>query len=354
MFDRFVKWTVVICGLSLLYACVSSIEFDTLEDAQEILTIQASLVQGSPHTFAAHITTLNGFEGTFTGGIGTGVTLFNELGQQVNIPRIGPRDFRLEIPASSPDFVVEDYMKFRVRISTNDGRTFDSSMEQLLPVPEIEELEYSLIEILEPGAQGRLFPQTRIGVFVTTSAMIPNTQDNVSLRWTFEEVFRVTDVRNQLCYVTQGIRSFEENVFTPTLLTGTRLDDFQVFADIIRATYSEGNYLVALQQSLTPSAAKYFEDVNALINRDPSIFTGPGGKIQSNFTNINDPEEDVFGYFFATTIDTVRLFIPPESVGSPAACCVVDEDRAVECQDVNCGNCLRSARSTTERPFWWE
>ena len=180
MYDRFIKWTVVICGLSLLYACVSSIEFDTLEDAQEILTIQASLVQGSPHTFTAHITTLNGFEGTFTGGIGTGVALFNDRGQQVSVPRIGPRDFRLEIPQGSPDFVVEDFMEFRVRISTNDGRTFDSSMEQLLPVPEIEELEYSLIEILEPGAQGQLFPQTRIGVFVTTSAMIPNTQDTVS------------------------------------------------------------------------------------------------------------------------------------------------------------------------------
>lgn len=342
-------------GLFMLSSCISDLDFDTVKDSQRILTVQASLVKGNPHVFTARVQTLAGFATTSAGGIGNKVTLYNDLGQHIDIPRVGILEFTLEIPEDSPDFAIEDFMNFNIKVESNDGRAFESSMEQLLPVPKIEELNFNVVKRLEPGPLGDLVPMTRLEFTINTPTLIPNSQDIVNLRWTFEEVYRLTDDRGKVCYITQGLGAIVEKVFiNPGFQPVTRLDDFELLIGVITTTQAEGNYFITLQQSLSPTASVYFEAVSELVDRDASIFTGPAGKIASNIVNVDDPNEDVFGYFYATTIDTVRVFISPESVGFPSTRCPAVSNRPVACPDIVCCDCLEANRSTTEQPIWWE
>ena len=270
---------LVFFGLAFITSCVSDIEFDTIQDSESILAIQGTLVQGSPHVFTARIQSVAGFASSVSGVIASRVMLTNDLGQEIEVPRLSTIFYRLEIPENSPDFVVEDFMSFRLTVFSNDNRTFESTMEQLLPVPEIEDISFSLVERQEIGAVGTLVPVTKIGININTPTTIPGTTDIVSLRWTFEEVFSVTDIppsdfiEPKTCFITQSLGATVEQVINPGELGVQRLQDFNVFDHNITVNHAERNFFVALQQSLTPTAFTYFNTISELINREASILS---------------------------------------------------------------------------------
>jgi len=60
----------------------------------------------------------------------------------------------LRIPADSQEFIKEDFMTFFIQVTTDDGRIFQSDIEQLLPVPQIDRLRFEIVKTLEIGRLG--------------------------------------------------------------------------------------------------------------------------------------------------------------------------------------------------------
>ena len=161
---------------------------------------------------------------------------------------------RLRIPADSPDFVVEDFMTFFVQVTTDDGRLFQSESEQLLPVPQIDLLRFELVQSLEVGPLNELILENQVGFFVDTDAVIPNTSEALRLRWTFEEVYEVTDSpppflnrEPKTCYLVQELGAVEEIIVDPADIGFTALRDWMIFERDITFTYAEANHFVTMQ-----------------------------------------------------------------------------------------------------------
>ena len=354
-----IRFTALLLFVIGIQGCISDIEFDPINNIEDTLAIQGQFAQGDPHVFTARIGRVRDFSGRSIPIVVREVVLSNEMGQEVVIPNTNNENYALEIPANSPDFVVEEFMTFNLRVRTADGRIYQSTDEPLLPVPVVEEANASVVERETVGAADRIVLQPMLSYSVNTGLTMPNSDELIGVRWTFSETFQLTDTppdgsEPKSCFITQNLGAADEIVVDPSTLGLTRLDDFILFERSIGSTYAEGNYFTILQSSLSPGALEYFSAISNIIVRDGNIFESPAGRIISNFSNVDDPEDEVFGYFYATQIDTARVFLTPAEIGpNVTPRCPPNSMRPVECPDQACCDCLSEDNSTLERPEWW-
>jgi len=321
-----------------IQACISDVEFDPINNIEDTLAIQGQFARGNPHVFSARIGRVRDFSGRSIPIVVREVTLSNELGQEVVAPNTNGDFYEVSIPENSADFMVEDFMTFSLSVRTADGRIYESTSEPLLPVPSVEEVNATIVEREAIGAADQIVLQRMLSYAVNTELTIPNTPDLIGLRWTFSETYQLTDTpvdgsEAKSCFIFQGLGANNEIVVDPQELGVNRLDDFILFERPIGNTYAEGNYFTILQHSLSPGAQDYFNAISNIIVRDGNIFESPAGRVISNFTNIDDPEDEVFGYFYATTIDTARVFLSPTELGPITPRCPAFSERPVECPD---------------------
>ena len=334
-------------------SCISELEFEPDRDLESSVVIQAILVKGDVNTITVNTNKVRDFSGINTPVLVETATLYNNRGQSIKIPLVSTGVNQLRFSADSPDFLVEDFMTFFLLVTTDDGRLFQSFIEQLLPVPQIDQLRFEIIETLELGPLGTPIPEDQVGIFVDTDAVIPNTSEPLKLRWTFEEVYELTDTpppirEPKTCYIVQELGAVEEVVVDPGEVGTTALRDWMIFERDITFTYAEANHFVAMQHSLTQTAFEYFEAVQMVINRSGSVFDSPAGLVPTNFFNVNNPTEEVFGFFYATEIDTAQVNVPREAVGPVGRRCPSRRPNDAVCMD-----CLQGNRSTLSQPDWW-
>ncbi len=86
------------------------------------------------------------------------------------------------------------------------------------------------------------------------------------------------------------------------------------------------------------------------------MFESPAGKIQSNFANIDDPEDEVFGFFFVSDTAAIHLSIDSTVVGSMGRFCPpnVPPPPGGGCPVLICYDCLTSDGASTVRPSLWK
>ena len=75
------------------------------------------------------------------------------------------------------------------------------------------------------------------------------------------------------------------------------------------------------------------------------------GKIRGNISNIADPDDEVFGYFYVTEQKLVQRYVDPDEVGRPELFCASTSFTA---GTEACDNCLSVPVSTTVIPEGWE
>jgi len=126
------------------------------------------------------------------------------------------------------------------------------------------------------------------------------------------------------------------------------LEDFVLTEVAISKNYTEGSYFQVVQQSLSAGALEYFSEVDMLISREGGIFDPPAGQILTNFERSSTSASEVFGYFYLTETDTIRVFVNPDNLNVGATVC--------ECKrgffDI-CDDCPNSLSGTVIKPDWW-
>nr|HMQ60440.1 hypothetical protein [Flavilitoribacter sp.] len=142
--------------------------------------------------------------------------------------------------------------------------------------------------------------------------------------------------------------------FNGTELFSDELPGYPVYETAPNYRFHEGYYLNLIQESLSSGAYEYWRQTQELLNRTGSMFESPVGKVQSNFKSLDDETEDVFGYFYATRQDTIRLYVRPEIAGSPPSLCPPSVPAGGRpCPIAVCCNCLDQANSSTAKPWYW-
>jgi hypothetical protein len=93
----------------------------------------------------------------------------------------------------------------------------------------------------------------------------------------------------------------------------------------------------------------YWEQIGQVVNRTGGVFEAPAGKVKGNFRNVDDENEEVFGYFYATEEAVVRYKVGPGISYLPHLCSPLGPP-----QNPYCGNCLAHPRSSLDKPDYWE
>ena len=354
------SWFLILC-IILLNGCISDLDYRSSGEVQDAISIQAKLVKGSPSIINVEVKRVFDFTGVPTNIKVQSVRLFDEDENFVDIPNTGVAIYELIIPDNSPDFNVDYMRSYYLEVVTLDGDRMQSSLEPLIPVPKVDALTFDIVDILEPDALDGLEPIPHIEISVNTPVEILSDGRTNRFRWSFSETFRLTDapednmIEPKTCYITQSLGATDEVSYDPNERSETYINNLPLFQRRISDVHAEGNYMTVLQHSLSETAYDYFDQIGQLLDRSGSLFSTPAGRIVTNFTNIEDPDDEVFGFFYVTEIDTARIYISPDAVGSPSRRCppVFATPPPRACPVEVCCDCLDTDNSTIFKPSWW-
>jgi hypothetical protein len=358
------RFIYLLPGLLLLAfaGCLSEIDLETPATNQESLVIQGKLIVSDPSHIDVKVSRLFTFTADGKKPVNARkVILIDEDQQQIELEDRGLGSYALDIPADSP-FKVELGKSFYIRVETFDGRVFESASEFALPVPKITDVNYQLVSREVTDALGRPTEVNFVSYSVDTPLRTDAGSDNIRLGWEYFHTFKVTDtpisssVTRKTCYLTQNLNITETKVVDAAQLTADSLRDYEIYETNFMRPFGEGLYFTTIQESLTETAYEFFMQVAENTGRTGSMFEAPPGKVVSNIRNINDENDEAFGFFYVTQQDTMHTYVDTLLVGDPPRFCpppggLVRENGS--CAEPICCDCLSDPQSTVFRPVFW-
>ena len=360
----FLLFTSGIIGLS---SCLDEIDFASADTIDDAIAIQGRVVKADPSYISVTIRGVFNFQDVPRLLDARLVTVEDESGNVVELPTRADGIFYLEVPDNDPNFTIDYGKSYKINVSTFDNRNYTSSLEELLPAPAIEDLTVQLTQIESTDANGNTTLFDQLTYSVSTPLQPDNSSENARLLWEFISTFQFTDSPesygrracfptsidevSKTCYVTS---SPVDNYRTldGTNLSVDRVDNFEVLNTGISSIHSEGSYLTVSQQSLSQTAFDYWEQVGNVVSRTGSLFQAPAGRVITNLVNVDDPREDIFGYFYATEETIRRVFVDPSVAGNPPLPCPAPPSEGGQAPS-DCCNCSSIGNTTTIRPVWW-
>ncbi len=336
--------------------CLDRIDFTVDGTERETIIIQGKLILGTPSKVEAKISKLFDFTTNVTSIEVRSCVLMDEDGNTKQLVKTDRENYEAIILSDDPDIKVELNKLYKMVVETLDGRTIESSLELLADVPQPSDLG---IEYFVPSDS--LTSDTWFRLFLTTPKDLAD-GNPARVRWIIEEVTKITDAPEPLipgrpiepktCYITSNHTTTKVLAADVSELEGSELKNFEIIESRIKPTYSEGTYLVVYQESLSEEAYEYWNNIASIIAKNGSMFDLPAGKIFTNFKNTEDPVEDeVYGYFYATTQKFLRIYMSPDDMGNPRFYC--PPPPMVRNPPLECTDCLSVPNSTTEKPVWW-
>lgn len=362
----FFRWKVgglLMVLLGMMASCLDAIDLETPPNNEESLVIQGKLVISDPSIVEVKLSRLFTFTAEGKRPVNAqSVILFDEDNNSIDLEDQGLGSYYLRIPADEPGFQIDLGKSYSIQVKTFDGRTFQSDFEKAEPVPRIESVDLAIVEREQINAAGTTNLVDYLQYQVSTPLRTSEAAGNTRLGWEFQHTFKVSDtpidrdVEQKICYVTENLNVTDISVIDAEALTADRLENYAVYEAMISRFYGEGLYFSLVQESLSETAYEYFSQVAENTGRTGNMFEAPPGKVITNIRNINDETDEAFGFFYVTQQDTMRRYVSPESVGSPAAYCPPPQGLTREngsCADALCCDCLSVSNSTVTKPSYW-
>ncbi len=134
-----------------------------------------------------------------------------------------------------------------------------------------------------------------------------------------EDSPRDTMIPSKICYVILELKDL--NVFDPSIFSENRVSDFKLAQKLIDFRFNEGYYFDVHQFSLSREALSYWSNVKELNIRKRDVFDEPVGEVTSNIYNVDDADDIVFGYFFASEEWVYRIKVPLDFIDKPEPIC---------------------------------
>ncbi len=342
-------------------SCLEKIDLEVPAGFGESLAIQARLVKGEPSIITMRVSQLFDFTAASLQPVNVREHfLVDEEGNKFELDELGNGLYQGILDDSSP--IVVDYGRsYKLQVSTFDNRRYETTFETLYPVPKAEEIQTKMVVKDVVNLQGEYETREELQFLITTP--VKNQSGNAGVLWELERTFKVTDtpvqsrVLPKSCYITETIGKGDIKVIDPTEVVSDKVVDFPLFETPIDYRFAQGFYFSAIQYSLSKGAFEYWNNVKQLLRRTGNMFEAPAGKIQTNFYNVDEPEDEIFGYFYVTEADTLHFGIDSLQLGPIATLCPPNTPPAPggECPFIlTCCNCLSQPRSTTVQPDFWK
>ena len=359
-----IKNMMWLLGLAVLTAsCLDQIELDQPERPSRGMVIQGRISLGDPIVIEANVNELFVYTTNLPNPIGGAtVKIYNDQNQSLTLITNYDGTYYRSIPRNTPEFVVNEGGSYQLEVLLPNGKRYLSGWESMLQTPSIDSLNYSIVQREVPTQIGTLTLEDFLAFEVSGSFSAPNDTRRSMLYWEIDQSFRLTEAPTNPAYVNNAprvcylsYRLISDNVrvldgreagqgyFTRYPIQETRLD----------YRFAEGYYLTVLQHRLSEGAFTYLNQVSQLLASRGTLFDSPPGSISTNMSSPTNPDELVYGYFYATSPDTLRLYLSPEELNNPARYCPLPPPDGAPAPVTVCDDCFISSSASTQKPPYW-
>lgn len=334
--------------LLVVSACIEPLDVEIEGNGSNLLVVEGGITtEEGPHIVQITRTAKFGsiFDGVIERETGALVSIRDDSGSIVILEETFDGVY-----STSDSFRGEVGSSYTLLIETVSGEVFNSIPEKIEKVPEISRL-YS--EYNEQPTQNALQSITGMELKV-------DFQDDPGVRnylyWTYKGTYQI-NARPDLNIDSESgnvvpldcctVCYSQESRPIPTLYQDNTLDGLIVTVPIgliqdDGVRFVDKYYVEVTQRSLSFEAFQFFSLVNQQLSIDGDIFDPPPATIRGNLININNPDENVLGFFAASDATTEQMFISPEELDVLLPPTLIRGD---------CRNYRPNA--TTEQPDFW-
>ena len=344
----------VFCSLLVvvLCSCIDEISFDPPDEFQDSVVIIGKIVLGEPSTVEVLVQSV--FDFSFTGEsflTAERVAVFNEQGDQLEVPIAGPGEYRLKID-DDVSFKVELGQLYGIEVRLFNGRAFKSFLIPLVTVPKMDTIDHKLVEKEVLNFEGEYEIQPRIEYRVNTPLSAEDDAVRKNLKWDFTRAYKLTDDNDTNCYPSGAVDFKLIQIIDQQEIAVDYLADHLVLEQGISQTMVEGQYVTVIQEALDGEAFQFWKQANALSTNSGTFCEPPPGQIVGNiYSTNNDDRGAVFGYFYGTQHDTMLLYVDSTFINLNISVC----PRPPRAGPPVCDECCDCALFfTKEQPSFWE
>lgn len=245
-----------------------------------------------------------------------------------------------------------------VEVELANGETYRSRPERMLEQQAIlEDIYYDFSIEKESNGQGIVFENLFINAYIDVD--MSQADSSFFLKWDVEEVFLLTptDFPDPFgyipppCFVYKYTSAADLNLFDGFQNKVERLQRLKVGRQLVDWTFREKHYFTVRQRSMNQEAFEYWEKADNLLSSVGNIFDIPPAPLPGNLYNVNDPDEEVLGYFdvSSTSLKRFRTFrndIPIDQILE----CLYSPAKRFDAYPEYCLDCLSVRNSTHTRP----
>ena len=346
----------------MLTGCFDEIQLDLPDDLREKVVIEG-VVQKTDETILVRYSAAT----PSSASVGSGVAeKFPVTDAYLIIDGIAFPQYQLENDLESelalslfePEVSVRDGSGFRLAVTLQDGRSYLSSEELLYPVADLRLVDVTVDSREEPNSAGNLVSRRFVELRVTSS-LLDKSGQRAFLKWETDGVYRFVEapppegppfLPQRTCYVTRDVGNNNVVVFNGRKSDSDEIIRFKILEEPRAHEFAYGFLISVFQQSLSPSAFAYWDQVQRNNDQTGGIFDAVPGPVISNIRNTADPAEEVSGFFYVTQADTIRRLVRPEEADRPLGFCALEANATADiCQD-----CRLIRNSTTIKPSYWD
>lgn len=338
----------------LMSSCTEVIEFETQNEGGQLVVDGRLVVGQTSHRLKLTRTTSTNQQPVPEGL--AEVTLYDGRGNAATYTPLGDGRYQL----SDSQFKVEASVSYWIQIVTPDGAIYESEPQV---APGLGARQDSLSADFETREVSNTIGNVIINPYInvyTNATLLPENGVNYFYRWDIEEVYLLTPtdfpdpfgVIPPPCFVYEYPNKQDFQLLDGREIAADKIERLLVGTQVLDLTFDEKHYFNVYMVSLPERAFTYWSQVQQTISSVGTIFDTPPAPISSNIYNINNPDEEVLGFFEVVAIDTVRrVFFPSDIPRSSLKPCVYYP--YVRDYPDRCLDCLSVPNSTYERPDYF-
>lgn len=300
-----ITWISIFCAF--LFGCIEPLDVETDRTAG-ILIINGRVTNGpGPHTVTISRTAEQ--NRVSIPEAGAAISLVDDQGNSFGFFQETPGTYVLPVGYAS---IFPGY-SYRIRVELN-GQTYTSPLTKMSNVLSRDSVGYRFEEEVKINTLGNEVRTPKYNVYLKSVA--PFINEKQYFKWEAREVFTIPTIRpdDPPCFLTSRMdpqrviigESIDENelILDNVLLASKNIDD----AFLIK------HYTVVSQLNISEEEYIYWKNVRTSIDQVGSVFDIPPARIRGNITNVNDPNDLIYGYFSVAAEKTVRYSILREDV----------------------------------------
>ena len=356
---------VILC-CCFVGGCLDEIDLDIPSGLDNGLVVQGIILKGNPSQVEILLRRLFNFDISSFAPINASEVIIRDSNDRtLSLRRRGEGIYRTAVPEGDPNFSIDYDLQYRVEILMPDGRQIHSTYEPLLKVPQMDSISHAIqLNFVEsPLDKDQSVLDSFVRFSISTPVRALGESEPTRLRWISERTYKITELPSSspinpqdTCYITEEVNIYDPQAYNPYDFPEVDyLSQQYNFDQKLSFRFAEGFYFSVYQETLSDGAYKYWSQINSLLNREGNMFEPQAGPIFSNLSNINDPDDPIYGYFYCTERDTIRQYISPAVYNQPPFCPSFLNNLNGELPFPKvCIDCINEIGAAHEPPAFWK